>query len=130
MWLNRWGSDGELNLATALSHSSVFCFQIRRRTFRDDPQKPDILSSAWLHKHLAHALTVHYVEYERQHRAAGGGVWDVHGVFPNVEPQRALVQHRLVLQQIIQSDDATWNQHRGVREDFKLANNTQSNDCY
>ncbi len=96
MWLNRWGSDGELNLATALSHSSVFCFQIRRRTFRDDLQKPDILSSAWLHKHLAHALTVHYVEYERQHRAAGGGVWDVHGVFPDVEPQRALVQHRLV----------------------------------
>lgn len=60
-------------------------------------------------------LTVHYVEYERQHGAAGGGVWDVHGVLPDVQPQRVLIQHRLVLQQIVQGDDATLNEDRGVR---------------
>lgn len=75
--------------------------------------------SAWLHRHLAGPLTIHYVEYESQHRAAGGGVWDVHGVFPDVQPERVLIQHRLVLQQIIQGDDATCNEHTSVRVNVK-----------
>lgn len=51
-------------------------------------------------------LTVHYVEYERQHGAAGGGVRDVHGVLANVQLQRVLVQQRLVPAQVLQGDDA------------------------
>lgn len=58
-----------------------------------------------MHGWPAH-LTIHYVEYECQHGAAGGGIWDMHGVFPDVQSQRVLIQHRLVLQQIIQGDDA------------------------
>lgn len=88
-----------------LASSSVFCFQTRQGNLsRDDLGKPDILSHAWSPPHL----TIHYVEYECQHRAAGGGIWDMHGVFPDVQPQRVLIQHRLVLQQIIQGDDAAW----------------------
>lgn len=101
---------------------SQLCFLLPKQAekhSRDDLGKPDILYFAWLHKHLARLLTIHYVEYECQHRATGGGVWDMHGVFPNVQAQRVLIQHRLVLQQIVQGDNATWNEHRGVRVNLK-----------
>lgn len=109
------GVDGELNLASRTE--SQLCFLLPKRAekySRDDLGKPDTFSSAWLHMHLARLLTIHYVEYECQHRATGGGVWDIHGVFPKVQLQRVLIQHRLVLQQIIQGDNAAWNQHRSV----------------
>lgn len=91
------------------------CLKQSETRFRDDLGKPDILSSAWLHRLLAGLLTIHYVEYECQHRATGGGVWDIHGVVPNVQLQGVFIQHRLVLQQIIQGDNTTWSIDRGVR---------------
>lgn len=62
---------------------------------------------------MAASLTVHDVEDQRQNRAAGGSVWDVHGVLPDTQVHRVLVEERLVLQQVLQRDDPTWNQQRG-----------------
>lgn len=113
--LNRWSVDGKLNLAGRTKQQLSFLLPKKgKKHSRDDLGKPDILSSAWLHKHSARLLTIHYVEYECQHRAAGGGIWDMYGVFPDVQLQRVLIQHGLVLQQIFQGDDTTWNQNRSV----------------
>lgn len=114
--LSRWGVDDELNLASRTEQKLAFLLPKQaEKHSRDNLGKPDMLSPAWLHKHLAGLLTIHYVEYECQHRATGGGVWDMHGVFPYVQPERILIQHRLILQQIIQGDNPTWNEHRSVR---------------
>lgn len=54
------------------------------------------------HQPPATLLTVYYVEDESQHRAAGGGVGDVHGVLPHVQLGGVLIQHGPVVQQVLQ----------------------------
>lgn len=113
--LNRWSVDGKLNLAGRTKQQLSFLLPEQAEKHpRDDLGKPDMLSSAWLHKHSARLLTIHYVEYECQHRATGGGIWDMDGVFPNMQLQRVFIQHGLVLQQILHGDDTTWNKCRSA----------------
>lgn len=91
------GVSGELNLAGRTETQFWF---VRPKQAENIPgtTRGNLTSFFCLAaQELGRLLTIHYVENERQHRPTGGGVWDMHGVFPDVKPQRVFIQHRLVL---------------------------------